>query len=245
MFITVKVGRRYTKTIVSVNSVFVLGLKNSVCAFVASMNENMSSWYSQVTYQEREIGEHLKRFFMRSLEMHRDSYGAFPSKVLVYRDGVGDGQLEHCRRYEIPQFESTLQEYAITDCTVCFIVVQKRINTRMFAIKGGDQLENPYPGTVLDSEVTRRNLYDFFLVSQHVRQGTVTPTHYITLHDTGNIQADHVQRLTYKLCHLYYNWPGTVRVPAPCLYAHKLAYLVGQYVGKIPAKELNNRLYYL
>lgn len=23
-------------------------------------------------------------------------------------------------------------------------------------------------------------------------------------------------RLSYKLTHLYYNWPGTVRVPAPC-----------------------------
>jgi hypothetical protein len=25
---------------------------------------------------------------------------------------------------------------------------------------------------------------------------------------------------------MYYNWPGTVRVPAPCQYAHKLAYQV-------------------
>ena len=23
-------------------------------------------------------------------------------------------------------------------------------------------------------------------------------------------------RLTYKLTHMYYNWPGTIRVPAPC-----------------------------
>ena len=31
---------------------------------------------------------------------------------------------------------------------------------------------------------------------------------------------------SYKLTHMYYNWPGTVRVPAPCQYAHKLAYQV-------------------
>lgn len=223
----------------------VLGLKNSVCAFVASMNETMTSWYSQVAYQEREIGDHLKTFFMRSLEKSRDDNGAFPSKVIVFRDGVGDGQLDHCLRYEIPQFEATLKEYNITECTVTYIIVQKRINTRMFAIKGGDQLENPFPGTILDYDVTRRNYNDFFLVAQHVRQGTVTPTHYIVLHDSGKIAPDHVQRLAYKLCHLYYNWPGTIRVPAPCQYAHKLAYLVGQYVGKIPSEQLNNRLYYL
>ena len=47
-------------------------------------------------------------------------------------------------------------------------------------------------------------------------QGTVTPTHYVVIHDSANMKTDHVQQLTYKLCHLYYNWPGTIRVPAPC-----------------------------
>ena len=32
-----------------------------------------------------------------------------------------------------------------------------------------------------------------------------------------------MQALTYKLTHLYYNWPGTVRVPAVCQYAHKVS----------------------
>lgn len=58
--------------------------------------------------------------------------------------------------------------------------------------------------------------YDFFLVSQHVRQGTVTPTHYNVVHDLSGLKPDHMQKLTYKLTHMYYNWPGTIRVPAPC-----------------------------
>lgn len=49
--------------------------------------------------------------------------------------------------------------------------------------------------------------YDFFIVSQSVRQGTVTPTHYNIIYDTSGLKPDHMQRLTYKLCHLYYNWP--------------------------------------
>ena len=57
--------------------------------------------------------------------------------------------------------------------------------------------------------------YDFFLVSQHVRYGTVMPTHYIIVHDSSGWDTDKLQRLTYKLTHLYYNWTGTVRVPAP------------------------------
>lgn len=58
--------------------------------------------------------------------------------------------------------------------------------------------------------------YDFFIVSQHVRQGTVSPTHYIVIHDESGWSEDNIQQLTYKMTHLYYNWPGTIRVPAPC-----------------------------
>ena len=49
--------------------------------------------------------------------------------------------------------------------------------------------------------------YDFFIVSQCVRQGTVGPTHYNVISDSSGLKPDHLQRLTYKLCHLYYNWP--------------------------------------
>ena len=68
--------------------------------------------------------------------------------------------------------------------------------------------------------------YDFFLVSQSVNQGTVNPTSYNVVKDTSGLLPKHIQALIYKLTHLYYNWPGTVRVPAPCQYAHKLAFLV-------------------
>ena len=68
--------------------------------------------------------------------------------------------------------------------------------------------------------------YDFFLVSQSVNQGTVNPTSYNVVKDTSGLLPKHIQALTYKLTHLYYNWPGAVRVPAPCQYAHKFAFLV-------------------
>ncbi len=87
--------------------------------------------------------------------------------------------------------------------------------------------------------------YDFFLVSQSVRQGTVTPTHYHVIKDTTGLTPDQVQVLTNKMCHLYYNWAGPIRVPAPCQYAHKIAFLVGQNVHKDPAVTLRDKLYFL
>lgn len=127
-----------------------------------------------------------------------------------------------------------------------FTIVQKRINARFYTCKDSSgQVENPSPGTVLDHTITRRGMYDFFLVPQSVRQGTVTPTHCIVLEDESNFQPDHLQRLTYKLCFLYYNWPGAVRVPACCQYAHKLAFLVGNSLKREPSEQLNDKLFYL
>ncbi|KAK8757976.1 hypothetical protein V5799_004390 [Amblyomma americanum] len=104
---------------------------------------------------------------------------------------------------------------------------------------------NPPPGTVVDSEVTRPERYDFFLVSQSVRQGTVAPTQYNVIYDTTGLKPDHMQRLPYKLTHLYFNWPGTIRVPAPCQYAQKLAFLAGQSLHAEHNLRLSSTLFYL
>lgn len=55
------------------------------------------------------------------------------------------------------------------------------------------------------------------MVPQSCRIGTVSPVSLNVLRDETDLTADQLQRFTYKLCHLYYNWQGTVRVPAPCL----------------------------
>lgn len=48
--------------------------------------------------------------------------------------------------------------------------------------------------------------------------------------------------VTILLCFLQ----GTIRVPAPCQYAHKLAFLVGQSLITAPGvNSLADKLYYL
>jgi aubergine len=125
-------------------------------------------------------------------------------------------------------------------CQITYIIVSKRINTRLFVAD-----KNPIPGTVADSEITLPERYDFFLVSQCVRQGTVSPTSYNIILDEFGLKPEQIQTLTYRFCHLYYNWSGTVRVPAMCQYAHKLAFLVGQYIHQSPSATLERRLYFL
>ncbi|XP_014217276.1 protein argonaute-3 [Copidosoma floridanum] len=222
------------------------GTKASVAAFISSLDQLLTSWHSRVCLQSphQEIIDLLKQCLKSSLEAYRERNGTYPDKIFIYRDGVGDGQLSTVQKYEVQQYlETCTSIHANYKPKVSVIIVQKRVNTRIFEKKG--KLGNPPPGTIVDEHITRRYLYDFYLVPQLVKQGTVTPTHYIVLHDYGELKTDHMQRFTYKLCHLYYNWPGTIRVPAPCQYAHKLAYLVGQSIKDTPDARLNNLLYYL
>lgn len=87
-----------------------------------------------------------------------------------------------------------------------YIIVTKRVNARFFLRVGERELQNPPPGTSIDSVVTRKQRYDFYLISQSVRQGTVNPTMYNIIADNTNWRPIHHQQLAYKLCHMYYNW---------------------------------------
>ena len=55
-----------------------------------------------------------------------------------------------------------------------------QIKTKFFLLDAG-AVQNPCAGTVLDHDITRRDLYDYYLVPMNVNQGTVTPTHFIVV----------------------------------------------------------------
>jgi hypothetical protein len=58
---------------------------------------------------------------------------------------------------------------------------------------------NPPSGTVVDDVVTLPERYDFYLISQSVRVGTVNPTSYNVIWDESGLKPDHIQKLTYKV----------------------------------------------
>lgn len=229
-----------------------LDKKRSCVAFVASTNETASQWWSRVFYQHtfEEICVKLKQTVIEALKKFHSINGFIPSRIIVFRDGVGFGQLDHVLRLEISQFMDGIN-FFIRDFqpdssppTVSYIIVQKRINAKLM-LKTPRSTENPRPGSYLDHSITHPEYNDFYLVSQHVNQGTVSPTRFIVLTETGSLKVENHCKLAYMLCHMYWNWTGTIKVPAPCQYAHKLAYLAGQNLQNVPSPRLDHLLYYL
>jgi aubergine-like protein len=112
-----------------------------------------------------------------------------------------------------------------------YLNVSKRVNTRIF---GGDlgSFRNPMPGTVIDSSITDRDTYEFYLISTAAKQGMSTPTRYTVVHDSSGATPDSIELLTYKLCYTYYNVSGAIKEPSCIRYAHRLAALIGERGGR-------------
>ena len=228
------------------------GSKN-IAAIVLTLNASFSKYVSVVVKESSgkpfadDIAEGIYKTMLKYKEVNA---GNFPNKLVVYRDGVNVGSMDVLDRESI-NVSNCLGELCVKDKNplpaLTYVVVQKRINTKLFDITKGT--DNPPAGTIVDHTVTLKNFYDFFLVPMNTSLGTVTPTHFVVmrqpLKDEARIKPDMVQRLTYALTHMYFNWPGNVKTPAPCQYAHKLVEMVGEHLHKETKSELEDTLFYL
>lgn len=212
---------------------------------VASIDKGFTRYFSAVS--QHTTNEELSNDFgvnmIKAVKKFKEANGAYPARIIVYRDGVGEGQIPFVLEHEVGNLRKALvQFYGNAEAVkLAFVLVTKRINSRFFV----NRRDNPPPGTVIDDVVTDPNRYDFFIVSQCVRQGSVSPTAYNVIDDNIGLPVDRMQILTFKLCHMYFNWSGTVRVPAPCQFAHKLAFLVAQSIHRPPSSHLESLLYFL
>lgn len=129
--------------------------KISFGALVATMDlkqhAEFFSCVSQHTNGE-EISTEFSQNVLRALTSWYQKYGALPAQIIIYRDGVGDGQLMYVRDYEVNYLRDKLQQRYATanaELKLVFIVVSKNIKTKFFK-----QNQNPDPGTVVDDVVT-------------------------------------------------------------------------------------------
>ncbi|XP_065199972.1 piwi-like protein Siwi [Planococcus citri] len=219
--------------------------RRSYGALVASLDPLLGWYYSAINCHASgdelysSIAINMTKAVNRYMKVNE---GRLPSPIIMYRDGVGDGDLKYVFEVEVVAIQEALEKLykaKNTPLAIAVIIVTKRINTRIFHNR-----KNPPPGSVVDDVITIPQRFDFFIVSQSVRQGTVSPTHYNVIHNTTAWPVDYFQRMTYKLTHMYFNWSGTVRVPAPCQYAHKLAFLTSQSIG-CAHSNLDQLLYFL
>jgi aubergine-like protein len=146
--------------------------KKSVLALSASMNNSATTYWSTSVVQDdigQEASNSLCTGMSAACEAFKRSNGAYPAQIIFYRDGVGEGQIEGVCRAEINQIKQALSGLGLGEATkLMYINTSKRVNTRLFAGQPG-RFQNPLPGTVVDADITDRDVYEFYLVSVAAR----------------------------------------------------------------------------
>ncbi|CAF1673252.1 unnamed protein product [Rotaria magnacalcarata] len=159
------------------------------------------------------------------LKLYARSCGdTLPNRIVFYRDGMDDEQLQNVFNNEIMKIKAACRDvYGQNPLPrITFIIVNKRHNTRFFTYDG-QKANNVQAGTVVDRDITHPFEFDFFLCSQAPKLGTSRPALYHVVQDENKFSSDEIQKLTYWLCHTDVRCSKSVSIPAPIHYAHLAA----------------------
>jgi eukaryotic translation initiation factor 2C len=165
----------------------------SIAAVVASCEPNDFAQYPcslEIQESKKEMVTNLAKMMVERLTLYKSKNKNLPQRILVYRDGVSEGQFNTVVQEELPEIRLACRKFdtpqapyrpkiTIVICVsvpsismVVFIFIHhvshwqgKRHHTRFYPTEeaNADQNGNPKAGTVVDRGVTSVYNFDFFL----------------------------------------------------------------------------------
>lgn len=91
------------------------------------------------------------------------------------------------------------------------------------------------------------------MIAHKATIATALPVHYYVASNKTNMNKDQIEQFTYSLCYNFFNFMGTIKVPAAVMYAHKIANYThdilyskdGKVASATPSDKLSTFLHYL
>ncbi|KAH2990860.1 hypothetical protein KXV72_003163 [Aspergillus fumigatus] len=212
----------------------------SVAGMVASIDSSLSQWPADIRIQtsRQEMVSNLDEMLKARLQRWaRANKNALPENIIVYRDGVSEGQYDVVIEQELPLLKKACVETYPAASTkknlprISIVIVGKRHHTRFYPTRDedADRSANPKNGTVVDRGVTEARNWDFYLQAHTAIKGTARPAHYFTVWDeifahqkpVAPFQnaADILEDLTHRLCYLFGRATRAVSICPPAYYA--------------------------
>ncbi|KAI9636399.1 putative eukaryotic translation initiation factor 2C 2 [Dioszegia hungarica] len=180
----------------------------SIAVTIASISGDNNLFCPEIRIQEgrKESITDLKDMVKQHLITFQKNAKALPAKIIMFRDGVSEGQFAMCATEE---YEAMLKAAREMDPKyrpkITFVICAKRHSMRFFAMtqQDGDRTGNLQPGLVVDTGVCHPFAFDFYLQAHSGLQGTARPTHYVVVKDDIGFDADKMQGLCNSLCYSY------------------------------------------
>ncbi|KAK5139822.1 hypothetical protein LTR04_003318, partial [Oleoguttula sp. CCFEE 6159] len=143
----------------------------SVAGVVASIDGMFAQYLASMRPQQGrvEMVAQLGDMIVERLDVWaKKNQGGLPAKIIVYRDGVSEGQYQTVLEKELTAFQSAFKKkYGAQNKwpQISIIVVGKRHHTRFYPTREEDAAGkgNTKPGTCVDRGVTMERGHDFFL----------------------------------------------------------------------------------
>ncbi|CAI5455216.1 unnamed protein product [Caenorhabditis angaria] len=201
----------------------------SIAAVVGNIDVSISKFGESVRIQERGLERIVKmdQVIEERIKEFIEYAGIRPAHIVIYRDGVSETEFKRILYEERTAIErvckSLDKDY---EPTFTYIVVSKRHHTRFCALRESDTEGKAYnikPGTLVESQITTKKYFDFYLASQFGPLGTTRPTHYYVLADSWKPSNAFWQTITYALTYAYVRTCKSISIPAPVMYAHLCA----------------------
>ncbi|KAJ6442123.1 stem cell self-renewal protein Piwi [Purpureocillium lavendulum] len=203
----------------------------SLVGLVASIDKDVGQWpatsWEQSARQEI-LSDTLVEAFKTRLDLWHKHNRSYPESVIIFRDGVSEGQFPHVLEQELPSIRKACADKCGNRPPKLTIVVSvKRHQTRFYPTSTNDMSKsgNVVNGTVVDRGITQARYWDFFLTAHHALKGTARPAHYTVLLDEifrdkykANA-ANELERLTHELCYLFGRATKAVSICPPAYYA--------------------------
>jgi len=200
----------------------------SIVAVVGTLNWPEANRYAARVIAQPHRKEEIQGFGDACLELvkaHVQATGKRPNKIVIFRDGVSDGQFDMVLNVELQNVKDVFAKVGYNP-QITVIVAQKRHQTRFFPAttsKDGRAKGNVPSGTVVDTTIIPPFEYDFYLCSQHGAIGTSKPTHYYVLSDEIGFNSNQIQKLIFDLCFTFTRCTKPVALVPPVSYADKAA----------------------
>jgi len=180
--------------------------------------------------QRQEVVMDLKSMVVELLRKFYAVASTKPERILVYRDGVSEGQFATVLQEELGAFKRAFRDLQEDyDPPITFVTTQKRHHTRIFAESQRDEegSGNLMPGTVVDTNIVGESMFDFYLMSHAGIRGptgsTTRAAKYSVLWDENQFDYDTIQAVTWRLSHIYARCTRSVSIPPAVAYADRLA----------------------
>ncbi|KAJ2842248.1 hypothetical protein IWW36_005977, partial [Coemansia brasiliensis] len=212
-----------TTMIVSADVCHTTEARISVASIVWSIDLQAQRFAGSVVQhpEHQEIIENMDAIIRHALRSFYQHTRKKPLRILYFRDGVSDSQLEHVKQVELG---AIIRGCALVEPSfrpeITVVIARKRHFARFMLPKANCSL-----GTVV-MQMAHPQILSFYLIAHYAQRGVAKPVYFMVLHDevfSSSDSLDQLYQLTYRLCFAYPIVTRAVTMPASLYYAHRLS----------------------